>query len=75
MDLIHAYDLSTTQERLFLAYLLEKGAETLKKPVLADMTLSGAITQEQQASEFYDIVKEIEKLSASKANRRKLTAY
>lgn len=73
MDLIHTYDLSTTNERLYMAWLLQKGADALRAPVLNGESVPGAVTADQQASDFYEVVQALNAISDEKAKRRRLT--
>lgn len=75
MDLIHTFDLATTNERLYMAYLLQKGAEALRMPVADGESVPGAVTADKQASDFYDVVQALNAISEKKAKRRRLTGY
>lgn len=73
MDLTHTYDLSTTQERLYMAKLFKQLSETLTEPIKTFELESCAITEEMQDSRVYELVRALEELAQLKANRRRLS--
>lgn len=73
MDLIHTYELATTQERLYMAKIFKQMSEALVEPLRGLELEYGTITEEVQDARFYELVGALSELAELKVKRRRLT--